>query len=216
MNRFLFLRKVCLLFLWPLAGAELPEPYNKVDLLPFDPHGWYAHATTMEEIFEKVHPKVVIEVGCWLGKSTRHMASLLPEGGRVYAVDHWEGSVEHQPGQTCWNPKLPVLYQQFLSNVIHAELTDKIIPIRMDSIDASKFLAPLSADLIYIDAGHDFLSVYRDIEAWYPFVQGHGILCGDDYNWGDGLPTKGAVDQFAADHFLRVRVVGHSFWYYEE
>lgn len=205
-----------LFFLSPLSGKELPEPYNKVvDLLPFDPQGWYGHALAMEETFNRVHPKVVIEVGCWFGASTRHMASLLPDGGILYAVDHWLGSIDHQPGHPCWSPKLPFLYEQFLSNVIHAELTDKIIPVRMDSIEASKFLAPLSADLIYIDASHDYDSVYMDLAAWYPFVQGHGILCGDDYLNGDGLPIKRAVDQFAKDHFLRVHNVG-SFWVYEE
>jgi len=23
----------------------------------------------------------------------------------------------------------------------------------------------------------------KDIKLWYPFVKGHGVLCGDDYNW---------------------------------
>jgi predicted O-methyltransferase YrrM len=196
-------------------APALPEPYNTVQLLPFDDHGWYRHAEIFEMFFKRYSPKVVIEVGCWMGLSTRHLASLLQEGGVVYAVDHWLGSSEHQPGQVAWSPKLPYLYDQFLSNVIHAGLTHKIIPVRMNSLEASKALANTSPDLIYIDASHEYDAVYADIAAWYPLVKGHGIICGDDYLDGEGLPIKRAVDQFAADNSLIVRNIA-SFWYYEE
>lgn len=197
-----------------LDQKNLPEPYKSVNLLPFDPLGWYGHADVMERLFKVYKPKVVIEVGCWFGLSTRHMASLLPEGGVLYAVDHWLGSAEHQPGQSYWHPKLPFLYEQFLSNVIHAQLTDKIVPVRISSIEASRVLATVSADLIYIDASHEYDAVYADIAAWYPLVKGHGLLCGDDYLDGDGSIRR-AVDQFAADHNLVVRNE-KSFWYYQD
>ncbi len=41
--------------------------------------------------------------------------------------------------------------------------------------------------------GHPF--VYADLNAWYPLVKGHGILCGDDleFNWPlNNLPLKEA------------------------
>ncbi|HEY5234698.1 MAG TPA: class I SAM-dependent methyltransferase, partial [Rhabdochlamydiaceae bacterium] len=176
--------------------------------------GWYGWTDIMRAIFEERKPKVVIEVGCWFGLSTRHMASLLPEGGLLYAVDHWLGSTEHQPGQPYWHPKLPFLYEQFLSNVIHARLTDKIIPVRKSSIEASQLLANVLPDLIYIDASHEYYAVYADIAAWFPLVKGHGLLCGDDYLDGDGS-IKRAVDQFALDNNLSVQNQG-SFWYYIE
>jgi predicted O-methyltransferase YrrM len=212
--------KRMILFLVAFCGLygqsnSLPEPYNTIVPVHFDPHGWYRHAAVMEAFFKKYSPRTVIEVGCWLGLSTRHMASLLPTGGVVYAVDHWRGSAENQPGQHAWTPKLPFLYEQFLSNVIHAGLTDKIIPVRMESLEASRYLAHLRPDFIYIDASHDYDAVYADIAAWYPFVQGRGLICGDDYLDGEGLPIKRAVDQFARDHNLVVKNI-ESFWYYEE
>jgi predicted O-methyltransferase YrrM len=157
---------------------------------------------------------VVIEVGCWFGFSTRHLATLLPPGGVVYAVDHWTGSLENQEGAHAWTPKLPYLYEQFLSNVIHENLTDKIIPVRMNSLEASRYLKGTKPDLIYIDASHDYESVYADLAAWYPLVKGHGFMCGDDYLDGEMLTIKWAVDQFALDHGLTVKNHG-SFWYYE-
>jgi hypothetical protein len=156
----------------------------------------------------------VIEVGCWFGLSTRHLATLLPPGGVVYAVDHWKGSSENQKGELAWTPKLPYLYEQFLSNVIHENLTERIIPVRMDSLEASRYLKDVRPDLIYIDASHDYVSVYADIAAWYPLIKERGFICGDDYLDGEGLTIKQAVDQFALDHGLTVRNVG-SFWYYD-
>lgn len=198
-----------------MSHAELPEPYNTVDVLPFNPQGWYGNGLSMEWLIQRQRAKIVIEVGSWLGASTRHIAQILPEDGVVYAVDHWMGS----PNEDNSVFDIPNLYRQFLSNVIHANLTDKIIPVRLSSAEAAKTLA-VKPDLIYIDATHDFTNVYQDLLLWYPFVKGHGILCGDDYLWGDdpangGGPVKRAVDAFANANGLIVQNDGR-FWYMEE
>ena len=195
------------------SPTHLPPPYDSVDLLPFNSHGWMldSNRVGLEKLIHTRRVKIVVEVGSWLGTSTRHIASNLPEGGVVYAIDHWLGSPEHQDME-----ELPNLYRQFLSNLIHANLTHKIIPLRMSSLEAAKTLEVIP-DLVYVDAGHDFDSVYSDLQAWFPFVKGHGILCGDDYYWGavEDLPVKRAVDLFAKENNLIVRDMGW-FWYYEE
>lgn len=197
---------VCSCLLVSFAG-NLPaedNPYENIEVLPFDPQGWYGNANQIKEIFKNNrHIQTVVEVGSWLGASTRHIATLLPQGGKVYAVDTWLGSVEHQ-----LDPKLPTLYQQFLSNVIHAQLTDRIIPVRMESVKAAECLKGLSVDLVYLDGAHDTASVLMDLRAWYPYVQGHGIICGDDWGWDS---VKTAVRIFAKENGLRI---GHhkNFW----
>jgi len=200
------------LFLTLLAwlAFSLPPPYDSVELRPFDPQGWYVNGGQMEQLFSIYQPQVVIEVGCWAGASTRHIASLLPEGGILYAVDHWNGSEEHQAGEPFWNPVLPHLYEQFLSNVIHANLTDKIVPVRMSSVDASLYLADVRADLIYIDASHDYQSVLNDLHVWYPRLSEHGVLCGDDWGYPD---ICRAVFEFANKHGLQVHNPGATLWH---
>lgn len=195
-------------FLYGDMRHDLPEPYNTVDVLPFDGQGWYMNGSQMRELIKKKNVKIVIEVGSWLGASTRHIASVLPKGGKVYAVDHWKGSVEHQEGQDAWSPHLPHLYEQFLSNVIHAKLTNKIIPVKMDSLEAAWHLRHIVPDLIYIDAGHETDDVYADLNAWYPFVQGRGILCGDDWTWQS---VRLAVEIFARERNLKINASGN-FW----
>lgn len=189
---------------------DLPEPYRNIEeLLHFDGHGWYDNGRQIEQLISSHQVKTIIEVGSWLGASTRHMAQLLPAEGKVYAIDHWLGSEEHQPGQLGWYKALPRLYEQFLSNVIHAGLTDKIVPIRLSSLEASEQLkGKVVPDLIYIDAAHDTESVYADLVAWYPYVQGHGILCGDDWTW---TSIQTAVQRFAQEKGLTINASG-LFW----
>lgn len=189
-----------------------PEVYERVTLMPFNNHGWYPHAQRFDHLIREHGIKNVIEVGSWLGCSTRHLASLIPADGKVLAVDHWEGSVEHlQMDVRDW---LPTLYEQFLSNVIHAGLQDKIIPVRLASLEAAQKLQtiPLKIDLVYIDGAHDYQSVYNDIVAWYPFIADDGIMTGDDWHYGD---VKMAVDRFARENNLTV-IGDNNFWMYQK
>lgn len=160
-----------------VSQTDLPEPYRSITLLPYDPQGWFFNSKQMEYFIKNRKVNTVIEVGSWLGQSTRYIADLLPSGGKVYAIDHWKGSIEH----LAW-PGLNRLYGQFLSNAVHAGLTDKIIPIRMESLEAAKALS-VQADLIYIDASHDTDNVIADIMAWYPRLKADGLMCGDDWTW---------------------------------
>lgn len=190
--------------------ADLPPPYDSVDLLPFNPQGWYINGPSLRRLLKDGNVKTVIEVGSWLGLSTRDIAKTLPDDGVVYAVDHWLGS----PNEDNSPFDIPNLYRQFLSNVIHENLTDKIVPLRMSSIEAAWSLE-IKPDLIYLDATHDFYSVYQDLTLWFPFVKGHGVLCGDDYLWGHDLPVQRAVHLFAEQRNLIVRAENW-FWYLEE
>jgi len=193
----------------------LPSPYNELsEILPFNGHGWYENGQWLSKLIRKNNVKTVIEVGSWLGSSTRHIASMLPENGMVYAIDTWEGSVEHALNNN-FSGMLPTLYQQFLSNVVHAKLVHKIIPIKKHSLDAAKilFAGQVKADLIYIDAAHDTESVYRDLVAYFPFVANNkGILCGDDWLWDS---VRSAVDIFAHHYNLAVYSIDN-FWFIAE
>ena len=105
---------------------SVPAPYRGAKLLPFFDYGWYRNEADLERLISECDVKTIIEVGCWFGVSTRHMAFCLPEGGKLYAVDHWKGSAEHQEGEIFWVPELPMLYEYFLSNVIHTGLVATI------------------------------------------------------------------------------------------
>lgn len=181
--------------------SHLPEPYRSTSLLPFFLDGWFSNQLVLTELFQQHEIEICIEVGCWLGSSSLFLASLL-KGGTLYAVDHWLGSSEHQADE-----KLPTIYQQFLSNVVHAAYTQTIVPVRFSSIAAAQAL-DVKADLIYIDASHETEDVYADLLAWSPRLNKNGILCGDDWHWAS---VRKAVTCFAQKHNLAIHDVGN-FW----
>lgn len=80
-----------------MIQSDFPFPYDQLkEVLSFNEHGWYGNAEWIQKLMKINKISTVIEVGSWLGTSTRHIACLLSENGRLYAVDTWEGSAEHQ------------------------------------------------------------------------------------------------------------------------
>ncbi|MGK5594615.1 MAG: class I SAM-dependent methyltransferase [Parachlamydiaceae bacterium] len=206
------MKKIYLIILTLLSvchlSAEMPEPYRSINVLPFDGQGFFTNQEPLKNLIEQRAVKSVIEVGSWLGYSTRFIASEIAEDGVVYAIDHWRGSPDELKHRN--DPRQPYVYQQFLSNVVHAGLTQKIKPIRMNSLEAADALK-LKVDLVYLDAFHDTDTVYKNIMAWYPHLNEGGILCGDDWLW----PTVQVAVGHAAAQLGRQLHTNQNFWWFE-
>ena len=190
-----------------------PEVYERVEVLPPLVHGWCVHDYIFGPLLADQKIRTVIEVGVWLGKTTVYIAPKLPAGSRYFAVDHWKGSEEHYVAGSIENEYVKTLYQQFLSNMIQFGLQDKVIPVHMRSLDAAKKFKELGikADLIYIDAAHDYINVLQDLMAWLPMLAPGGVFCGDDWHYGG---VRNAVKQFAAKKGFKIQVTGN-YWQYE-
>ena len=150
---------------------------------PMDPEGWGHDNPIFEEVIKKIKPSVIIEVGSWKGGSALNMASFLKKheiNGEIICVDTWLGDGTVMPRQ--WGR--PTLYMSFLANVIHNGHTDVIVPLPTDSISAAMLLRKLrmSADAIYIDAGHDYTHCFQDITWYWSLLRPGGIMFGDDYS----------------------------------
>lgn len=208
MNKFaLAILLPTLLTFGSVHSNEISEPYRSIEVLPFDSHGWFGNATQLSDCFDEIQITDVIEIGSWLGCSTRFLANAIPANGKLYAIDTWRGSPEEEVHQK--DPRLTYLYQQFLSNVIHAELTEKIVPFRMSSVEAARALN-VKADLIYLDGAHDTASVYQDIIGWYPHLKEGGIMCGDDWLW----PTVQTAVIKGAKELNKSIYTSKNFWRY--
>ncbi|MCF7852558.1 MAG: class I SAM-dependent methyltransferase [Simkaniaceae bacterium] len=196
------------------AGQVYPRPYSSLEkILPYRTTlgTYYSNGIEIERIFNTHKIVKALEVGSFLGTgSTAHIAKLMKSraNAKLYAVDHWLGSYNHQVGGTAYDPILPKLYDQFLSNMVHLGLTKIVVPIRMDSVEASKFLNE-TFDFIYIDAEHLEEFVYNDLVAWYPHLNLGGVFCGDD--WGTCGDVRNAVRRFASENNLEI-FTGSNFW----
>lgn len=127
---------------------------------------------------------IIVEVGCWKGKSTAYLAVEVINSNKnikIHAVDTWEGSPNEQIHINDEYVKTNTLYDLFLKNIEPVESV--IIPLRMNSIEASKLHSDSSIDIVFIDANHAYEYVIKDIEAWLPKIKPGGILAGHDYGW---------------------------------
>ncbi len=138
--------------------------------------GWMA-LTELTWLAEHAAPcKTVVEVGSWMGRSTRAMAE--SGAGTVHAIDTWQGSAEHvdilKDKPEGW------LMARFLKNM---EGVQNVRAHQMTSLAAAEMWQKARFDMVFLDASHDYESVKADILAWRPLVAGGGLLCGHDYNW---------------------------------
>jgi len=194
-----------------LQSAETASPYDLGQkLFPYSESDLFKNEKQLAAIIEKRRIHTIIEIGCWFGESTIFMAGLLPDNGKVYAIDSWIG----YPRETYQITRY--VYERFLSNVVHAGLTDRIIPIRMTSLSANRIFTQYrnkKVDMVYIDGDHAYEAVYSDIKAWSPYVRTGGVLCGNLYakNEKEMHQIKKAVQDFCEQDRKTVSFDGY-FW----
>lgn len=177
----------------------------------------------------------VIEVGSWKGASAIHLANLtagvrqidtisgyeVPAPAALFCVDTWLGDSSHMvraddPQNTI--PRrhgYPQLFPQFLYNVHSAGVASRVTPITLPSTDGARYLAHhgIVADLIYIDASHEYPEVYADLCAYSNLVADGGLMFGDDFRTAPGVFH--AVARFAHEQDLNLEDVTDSvgsFW----
>ena len=106
----------------------------------------------------------------------------------------------------------PNLYQQFLTNIYNAELTEYVIPLPQTSISAAMILkaAGIAPNVVHVDAAHEYPEVLKDIEAYYELLPTGGCLIGDDYDptWPGVIQ---AANEFAAKQVLYLEVESPKF-----
>jgi len=84
--------------------------------------------------------------------------------------------------------------------------------VRGDSADSAKLFKAGSLDFVFIDAGHQYEEVKRDLEAWFPKVRKGGVFSGHDYVlYGDFGVIK-AVDEFAKSKGYKVELTDQEMW----
>ena len=157
----------------------------------------YFNGEYVKKLFENNSITTALEIGSYFGVSTRHIASLLPEGSKLYAIDTWE----YYAGQ----------YEQFLSNMIISGLAPKVTPMKQRSDNAIKFFKQFNKtfDFIYVDGDHETAGVVSDLENYFPILSETGIICGDDWLL---LTVRAAVQQFAQKYDLTI-YADCNFWF---
>jgi hypothetical protein len=184
---------------WP---AEQPE-----DAAPGQERGWLGEGSEVM-LGRSLSPKtkLVVELGSWLGLSTRYIADHAPRAA-VLCVDTWEGSPEHKT-QPRFARLLPKLFETFQARCWLYR--DRVVPVRATSLDGLRRVHESGAepDFIYVDAEHSYQAVTAEltlIRELFPLT----LVGGDDYDWSG---VRKAVDEFAAANGLVVERFGARGW----
>jgi hypothetical protein len=179
-------------FPWPATRPALPE-------VPERNLGWLregskdALASALSE-----RTRVVVELGAWLGLSTRFALERAPNA-TVVSVDHWRGSPEHHDSEE-WRQMLPTLYETFLA--LNWEHRARIVPVRRSTVEGLAAIAEhgVEPDAIYVDAGHEYESVLEDLETGHRLFP-KAVLVGDDFDW---LGVRQALEEFRSRHGFEI------------
>jgi predicted O-methyltransferase YrrM len=119
---------------------------------------------------------VIVEVGCYLGRSACYLAEQIKQSGKhitLICVDVWTPYFLQGKSMEC-------IYENFLAAVRIGGLSDIILPIRGSSCKIAPLLRN-NLDAVFIDADHSYASVKEDIAAWIGKVRPGGVLAGHDY-----------------------------------
>lgn len=155
-----------------------------------DVQGWNGNHPVFAKLVKELRPRIVFDVGVWKGLSSITLARSLREAGLsscVVSIDTFLGSPEHwsrERGLFQRKHGYPDLYDQFMSNVFHAGFSDVIVPMPQLSQVAAKLLGNMGirAQLIHIDAAHEYDEVLKDATAFWEVLDDGGVMIGDDYH----------------------------------
>lgn len=152
-----------------LVGSQLyaiSEPYDSIKEVAYEPY-FLENSWILLDKINSMDATVFIDVESPEGEAARFVGSYAPESVRVYSINSWS--------------KNDYQFQTFLSNVIQEATTERIVPIRMTSDEASAALN-LVSEVIYI-ACDEIDSVSEKIFNWVTHLSEGGVLAGNKWEW---------------------------------
>jgi predicted O-methyltransferase YrrM len=188
-------------------------PFTGLELSDVEPDltGWGSTHGVFRAAIERLRPSLIVEVGTWKGGSAIHMAGLCREFGidaEIVCVDTWLGAPIAWTTEPALKPSLqlkggyPQLYYTFARNVIDAGVEDLVTPLPSPSEGGHTILKHFGAkaDLVYIDADHDYAPAKRDMERYLELLGPDGVMIGDDFGCFPGVTQ--AAKEIAEEHDL--------------
>lgn len=195
-----------------LLKSKYPFPKEKPNR-KFDPRGWFDKSAE-EVLFKFLNntSKLIVELGSFLGKSTRYMLDIAPNATLI-SIDHWKASYKWFDNKIDRDKFESYIYETFLFNCW--EYKDRLIPIKRDTISGLEEVAEnkLEPDLIYVDADHYFEGVIKDLYK-SAILFPRAIIVGDDWNWGkEDYPVRRAAKLIAKEFKFKLNIMGNTWWF---
>ena len=147
--------------------------------------GWFNMENQYLELLDNVpEGGVFVELGAYKGKSTSFIVTEINNRNRnikFHTIDTFEGdsgSNDEQEIEAYRKVNVSKMFDEFSENTKHLKEHFNVIVGKSD--ESSKFFEDNSVDVIFIDAGHSYDAVIRDIKSWLPKIKAGGIMSAHD------------------------------------
>jgi predicted O-methyltransferase YrrM len=125
----------------------------------------------------------ILEIGSYCGKSTVCLAlGIGSQDSVVFALDHHQGSEEHQPGECFHDPaffddtSMSVdTFREFRRSLKSTGVSKRVVPIVATSAQvAGYWTTPLG--MVFVDGGHSLDAALTDYRCWSGHIRRGGTL----------------------------------------
>ncbi len=139
------------------------------------------------------------EIGVWKGEfSSVLLEALNPK--ELYLIDPWTFQSEFPERMFGGSVAKSQTDMDDIHDSVITRFADCLnVKIRRGySRDVIKEFPEAFFDFVYIDGNHYYEFVLEDLRNCYSRIRCDGVLCGDDFDWGepDGFPVRRAVLDF--------------------
>jgi len=133
----------------------------------------------MAELFTELNFNMGAEIGVFKGKYSEVLCKANPNL-KLYGVDAWMLDA-HEPGVFVGDEEQAYFDKCYKETLGRMSPYKNYTIVKKLSMEAVKDFEDNSLDFVYIDAGHDFISVANDLHHWQKKVRPGGIVSGHDY-----------------------------------
>jgi hypothetical protein len=158
-----------------------------------------------EDIFpQKINSmglRIGVEVGVQQGLFSQHLLenSTLDH---LFCIDMWEEPTRREARKK--KEKCVEIYMFAVKNLMPFKNCCNLI--KLDSVRGAALFKNDYFDFIFIDAGHTYEDVKRDIKVWYPKLREGGVMAFHDYHRRrSGMGVIEATDEFAKEHKYKLK-----------
>lgn len=178
-----------------MANKKIKHNYQSIE-------GWFNMETQYLELLNHCPDGgTFVELGCFKGKSTSFIVTEIINQKRKVnftTIDSFEGHTNSTDSNEvqAYNG-ITNIEKDFILNM--GKLLKHCQYKKCLSHEAANYFEDGSVDVLFVDAGHSYEAVKKDIEAWLPKMKPNGIIVGHDYNSWVGV-KKAVNEKFGNPH----------------
>ena len=179
--------------------------------------------TFLKEVLNK-KPKSFLEIGVFHGVTARNVCELLYQihgnDFKYVGLDLFEKSDENKfeviPSTNFKNP-FKKFYHQYImrqdpysieavSNLLK-KFKDQVHLIKGNSNHVLKKMDMSKIDFVFLDGGHEYNTVVKDLNSCIDVFKFNGSILCDDYNLGSAPGVKKAIDEFVKNNNFKCKII---------